>query len=166
MKRLLLLVLSTFLGFNSPLLAEVAKPRVITLGGPVTETAFALGVGGQLVGTDTSSVYPDAATKLPQVGYQRAVAAEGVLALKPDLVLATNEAGPPAALEQIRAAGVKVVLVPNEYSVAGAQAKVRAIAAALGCDAEGDKLAAAIQERVDGVAITIARLWQRKKLAS
>lgn len=121
-----------------------AAERIVSLGGPVTETVYALGAGDLLVGADTSSVYPAAATKLPQVGYQRTVAAEGVLALRPTLVLATDEAGPPAALEQIRGAGVKVVLAPSEHSVAGAQAKVRAIAAALDKTPEGERLAAEI----------------------
>lgn len=121
-----------------------AAERIVALGGPVTETVYALGAGDLLVGADSSSVYPAAATKLPQVGYQRTVAAEGVLALRPTLVLATDEAGPPAALEQIRGAGVKVVLAPSEHSVAGAQAKVRAIAAALGKTPEGEALAAEI----------------------
>lgn len=121
-----------------------AAERIVSLGGPVTETVYALGAGDLLVGADTSSVYPTAATKLPQVGYQRTVAAEGVLALRPTLVLATDEAGPPATLEQIRGAGVKVVLAPSGHSVAGAQAKVRAIAAALGKTPEGERLAAEI----------------------
>ena len=122
----------------------VAAPRIVALGGPVTETVYALGAGELLVGTDSSSVYPEAATKLPQVGYQRTLAAEGILSLKPTLVLASDEAGPPAALEQLRAAGVEISLVPSEHSVAGAQAKVLAIAKVLNRTAEGEKLAAAI----------------------
>lgn len=121
-----------------------AAERIVSLGGPITETVYALGAGELLVGTDTSSVYPAAATRLPQVGYQRTVAAEGVLALRPTLVLATDEAGPPAAIEQIRAAGVRVALAPSEHSVAGAQAKVRAVAAALDKAAEGERLAGEI----------------------
>lgn len=123
--------------------------RVLPLGGPVTETVYALGAGDLVVGTDTSSVYPEAATKLPQVGYQRTLAAEGILSLKPDLVLATDEAGPANVLEQLRTAGVKVVLVPSEHSVAGAQAKVRAVAAALDRAPEGDRLAATVAAQAD-----------------
>ncbi len=140
------------------------KLRLISLGGPVTETVYALGAGDRLVGTDTSSVYPEAAMKLPQVGYQRALAAEGVLALKPDLVLATNEAGPPAAMAQIRAAGVEIVLLPNEYSVAGAQAKVKAIAAALDRQAEGEKLAATIAGQAAEANALVAKAATKPKV--
>lgn len=138
-----------------------AAERVVALGGPVTETVYALGAGDLLVGADSSSVYPAAATKLPQVGYQRTVAAEGVLALRPTLVLATDEAGPPAAIEQIRGAGVKVVLAPSEHSVAGAQAKVRAIAAALGKTPEGERVAAEIgRQAAEAQAIVAKRAGQ------
>ncbi len=134
-----------------------AADRIVALGGPVTETVYALGAGDLLVGADTSSVYPAAATKLPQVGYQRTVAAEGVLALRPTLVLATDEAGPPAALEQIRAAGVKVVLAPSEHSVAGAQAKVRAIAAALDKAPDGERIAAEISRQAAEAQAIVAK---------
>lgn len=123
--------------------------RVLPLGGPVTETVYALGAGDLVVGTDTSSVYPEAATRLPQVGYQRTLAAEGILSLRPDLVLATDEAGPANVLEQLRTAGVKVVLVPSKHSVAGAQAKVRAIAVALDRESDGNKLADRIAAQAD-----------------
>lgn len=152
--KTLLLIGALALGWSTGEAAE----RIVALGGPVTETVYALGAGDLLVGSDTSSVYPEAATKLPQVGYQRTVAAEGVLALRPTLLLATDEAGPPAAIAQIRAAGVRLVLVPSEHSVAGAQAKVRAIAAALDRAPEGERLAGEIaRQAAEAQAIVSAR---------
>lgn len=109
-----------------------APQRVVTLSAPVTETVYALGAGNRVVGTDISSVYPEAARKLPQVGYYRTVSPEGVLSLRPDLVVGTEEAGPPEALRQLRDAGVRVVLVPASPSPQGARDKLAAIAAALG----------------------------------
>ncbi len=69
------------------------SPRIVSIGGPVTEIVYALGADKDLVGVDTSSIYPEAATKLPQVGYQRMLSAEGVLALHPTLILASADAG-------------------------------------------------------------------------
>jgi iron complex transport system substrate-binding protein len=45
-----------------------AQPRIVSVGGAVTETVFALGAQGQLVGVDTTSLFPADATRLPQVG--------------------------------------------------------------------------------------------------
>ncbi|WP_394843038.1 ABC transporter substrate-binding protein [Pendulispora brunnea] len=115
-----------------------AKPtqaaRIVSVGGPVTETVFLLGAGEQVVGTDTSSVHPDKANQLPRVGYQRTLGAEGVLSLTPTLVIAAEEAGPPAALEQIRGAGVRLEIIPSEPSVAAARARIEKVGQLLGRD--------------------------------
>lgn len=112
-----------------PAVAPRAAPtRIVSVGGPVTETVFALGAGGLVVGDDTSSLYPEAATKLPRVGYERTLSAEGVLSLSPSLVIASSEAGPPAVLEQLRSAGVRVELVPGGASVEGAKRRISTIA--------------------------------------
>jgi len=114
--------------------------RIVTVGGAATEIVYALGAENALVGTDTSSVYPEAAQKLPQVGYQRQLSAEGVLSLKPTLVVALPEAGPPAAVRQIEDAGIKVLRVNNESSAEGAKTKIRQIAEALNRREKGEEL--------------------------
>ncbi len=102
-------------------------PRLITVSGAITEVAYALGIEAQLVGTDTTSLYPPAAQKTPKVGYMRQLSAEGLLSLKPDAVIATTEAGPPVVLDQIRSAGVKVELIEADHSWAEVQRKVMAV---------------------------------------
>ena len=67
--------------------AQPAKlPRLVTISGAITEVVYALGAEAQLVGTDTTSLYPAAALKTPKVGYLRQLSAEGVLSLQPDAV--------------------------------------------------------------------------------
>ncbi|MFT4192346.1 MAG: ABC transporter substrate-binding protein [Comamonas sp.] len=131
------------------LAGEGGPPRAIAVGAGVTEIAYALGAQSQLLAVDTSSLYPPEARGLPQVGYQRSLSAEGVLSLAPQVLLAGEEAGPPAVLRQIEAAGVRVVPVRGDYSVAGVLARVQAAAQALGRPREGERLAA-----------DIARQWQ------
>ena len=111
--------------------ADELAQRVVSVGGDVTEIVYALSADSLLVGVDTSSQYPEAATSLPKVGYQRRLSAEGVLSLNPTLVLVSADAGPPAALEQIRQADVRVVVLPDSYTVNVAKKKIRAIASAL-----------------------------------
>jgi iron complex transport system substrate-binding protein len=112
----------------------------VSIGGSVTETVYALGAEENLVGTDTSSIFPEAATKLPQVGYQRQLSAEGVISLKPSLVIALPEAGPPAAIQQIESAGIKVLRVNNESTVEGTKTKIRQIAEALNRKEKGEEM--------------------------
>lgn len=128
--------------------------RIVSIGGPVTEIVYALGAGDHVVATDTSSVYPDRATKLPQLGYQRSIAAEAVLAQRPDLVLASADAGPPAAIAQLRAAGVALAIIPTAQTPDEAAARIRAVGAALHLDAQAGAMADAML--VDTRAATVA----------
>lgn len=124
--------------------------RVITVGGVLTEFVYALGGKDRLVAVDTTSTYPDAAKKLPQVGYQRALSAEGVLAQQPQLILATSDAGPPPAIVQLKASGVAIKIIPHEFSVAGTRSMLRSVAEALKLDAAGRALES-----------TFMQQWQR-----
>lgn len=107
--------------------AQGSLPRLVTVSGAITEVVYALGAQAQLVGTDTTSLYPAAAQATPKVGYMRQLSAEGVLSLKPDAVIATTEAGPPVVMDQIRGAGVKVELVTADHTWEEVRAKVRAV---------------------------------------
>ena len=118
--------------------------RIVSLGGPVTEIVFALGLGDQVVAVDISSTHPPEATTLPQVGYLRAISAEGVASMRPDLMIGTEDAGPPAALEQLRALKTPLILVPAEHSAEGARIKIREVAKALKRVQGGERLVAAL----------------------
>jgi len=106
--------------------------RIVTIGGPVTETVYALGLGDAVVGTDRSSLFPAEILDKPRLDYFRQTSAEGVLSLEPTLVLAVEGSGPPGVLDQIRAAGVPVEMVPEAISVETAEARVRQLAALVG----------------------------------
>jgi iron complex transport system substrate-binding protein len=122
------------------------QPRIVSVGGAVTETAFALGAQGQLVGVDTTSFFPLDATKLPQVGYARTLSAEGVLALKPQLLLASGEAGPPLVLTQLKSAGVRVEVLDDQHRFDGVLARTQRIGALCGREREAAQLTAKLQQ--------------------
>jgi iron complex transport system substrate-binding protein len=137
--------------------AEPAQ-RVVSLGGSVTEIAVALGAGPRLIGRDATSGYPESITALPDVGYIRALSAEGVLGLGPDLIISESGAGPAEAVEALRAAGVPFVEMPGEPTPAGVLDKITAVAAALDLPEQGAALRAevaaglaAAQARADAV---------------
>src|SRR4051812_20647211 len=69
--------------------------RIVSVGGAVTEILYELGLKDRIVAVDTTSLYPvEALKQKPNVGYMRALSAEGVLGLNPSLVLAIDGAGP------------------------------------------------------------------------
>jgi iron complex transport system substrate-binding protein len=128
-----------------PTLAQTAAPRLVTIGGAITEVVYALGAEAQLVGTDTTSLYPAAALKTPKVGYMRTLSAEGLLSLRPDAVIGTTEAGPPVVIDQLRSAGVKVELIVADHSWAEVQRKIVAVGRGAGREAQARDL----QSRLD-----------------
>lgn len=136
---------------------ETSSQRIVTVGGDVTEIAFALGVGDQVVATDDQAVYPAQAEALPKVGYVRRLSAEGVLATDPDLILISGAAGPEDALEQIRAVGIEVVEMPQAYSIEALIEKVTLVAEAVGEVEAGEELVAEIQANWQAAQAEIAK---------
>ncbi|GAB2826591.1 helical backbone metal receptor [Comamonas piscis] len=126
-----------------------AAKRLISLSGALTEIIYLLGAEPLLVGSDTTSNYPEAADKTPKVGYVRQLAAEGVLSLKPDTVIGTTEAGPPVVLQQIAQAGVTVALVQSDHSWDEVLRKIRLVGQATGKQAQAEQLAQRLQTQWD-----------------
>lgn len=83
-------------------------PRWVSAGGALSEWVVELGGEARLVGVDSTSQHPQRLRQLPNVGYQRQLAAEGILALSPAILLGTEEMGPPPVLQQLSAAGVQI----------------------------------------------------------
>jgi iron complex transport system substrate-binding protein len=139
--------------------------RLVVVGGALTEIVYALGAEASLVAVDTTSQYPpDALKRLPNVGYMRALSAEGVLSLKPSVILAEGDAGPPAAIAQLRSAGAALVLLRKSPTPAGVVYKMRAVARVLGREAAGAKLAAAFKADMAALAAAIAKASPRPKV--
>jgi iron complex transport system substrate-binding protein len=133
---------------------HAATPRVVVLGGSIAEIAAALGALGQIVGRDTTSTFPAALLDLPDVGYVRALSAEGVLSLAPDLILAEADAGPPPVIEVLRAAGSRFVTLPGASDGPGVLTKIAATAKALGLP--HDALTARVRADLDRAAALAA----------
>lgn len=143
--------------------AAAQADRVVSIGGDVTEIVYALGQGSRLAGVDQTSMYPKETAALPQVGYLRNLATEGILSLKPDLVLATAQAGPPAVFEQLKDAKIKLVLIPGEESIAGVLAKVDGVAKALGITEKAAPLKASIEKRMAAVDAALKSVTTKTK---
>ncbi|ABS61805.1 periplasmic binding protein [Parvibaculum lavamentivorans DS-1] len=145
--------------------AHAATPaRVVSVGGSTTEIVYALGAGESLVGVDTTSLYPSAATELPNIGYVRQLSAEGLLSLKPDLLLTGSEAGPPAALQQAEAIGVPIVKMSEGYTPEAVERHIETVGKALGREQEAAELRAAFAEDIAAVNAEIAKTTSKPRV--
>ncbi|WP_158583963.1 heme/hemin ABC transporter substrate-binding protein [Salinibius halmophilus] len=115
--------------------------NLVTIDGAITETAYALGAGDRIVAVDTTSSYPAAATELPNVGYVRALSAEGVMSVAPDIIVTNQDAGPAEAISQLTDLGVTVYQLQMDYSAEGVATMIQQVGEAIGETAAGIELA-------------------------
>lgn len=94
-----------------------AAEKLVSIGGDVTEIVYALGAGDEMVARDSTSLRPQAVLKLPDVGYMRQLNTEGILSMRPSMVLSSELAEPSLVLQQLAQNGVKVIRVPGTASV-------------------------------------------------
>lgn len=132
--------------------------RIMTLGPDVSEIAFALGAGERIVAVDRSSRYPQEALAKPNVGYRRTLSVEGLLALRPDLILASEDIGPPETVDILKALSVEVVFIPEDNSLPGILRKVALIATVLGREEEGRALARSVSADFDAALRLVAQV--------
>ena len=144
--------------------ASADAQRIVSVAGSLTEIVYALGAADRLVGVDATSLHPPSARALRQVGYHRSLSAEGILSLAPDLVLASEAAGPPAVLDQVRSAGVPVRIVTHDLSPDGLDRKVREIADILGRKAAGERLISQIRAEFAGALRLVEAARTRPKV--
>lgn len=147
--------------------ASLADPhpdakRIVAIGGSVTEFVYALGQQHRLVARDTTSYYPAEAMALPDVGYMRQLSAEGVLSVRPDLILAEEGAGPPAAVALLKAAGVPFEEIPTGASPDGLLAKADAVTRALAVKDDG--LQSRLRDDLDTAATAAASVTRRQRV--
>ncbi|MDF3145478.1 MULTISPECIES: ABC transporter substrate-binding protein [unclassified Streptomyces] len=146
--------------------------RILPLNGGVAEIVFTLGLGDRVVGRDITATFAEA-KKLPQVTKAHDVSAESVLSLRPTVVLADTDTGPSEAIDQIRDAGVPVVVLDPATELADVPRRTTRIAEALGVPDAGkalnermsDELAAARAAVPKGGKPRVAFLYMRGSAA-
>lgn len=123
--------------------------RVATLGGVFTETAYALGAQDQIAAIDASSFYPPEALEVkPNFGYYRFLSAEPVLAQAPSLIIGNEETGPPEVVQQLRDAGIPVLLLPDGNDVPAARDLITTLGRIFGREKEAADMVATLDADV------------------
>ena len=130
-------------------LAGELPQRWVSAGGALSEWVSVLGAESKLVGVDTTSQHPESLKSLPSIGYQRQLSAEGVLSLKPDVLIGTEEMGPAAVLLQIRGAGVPVEMFSAQADLASLEGNLQHLGRLLGDEAQAAQVFKDYQQQLD-----------------
>ncbi|PIP00152.1 heme/hemin ABC transporter substrate-binding protein [Pleomorphomonas carboxyditropha] len=137
--------------------------RIVVAGGTITEILFALGQGDRVAAVDTTSAFPPEARAKPQIGYMRALSAEGILSQKPDLILVEQGAGPTDALAIIEASSIPVVTIDAPPEADAIPAKIESVGRAVGVEAAAADLAAKVRQDIGALKAEIAAVREKPK---
>ncbi|MFI5803112.1 hemin ABC transporter substrate-binding protein [Streptomyces sp. NPDC051561] len=136
--------------------------RIVPLTGSLNEIVFTLGLGKNVVARDITATF-EQAKSLPVVTRAHDVSAESVLSLKPTVVLADTTTGPTEAVQQIRDAGIPLVVVKPAKELADVDRRIDAVADALGVKAAGAELKKRTGDRIAAVQQDIPQPKDGKK---
>jgi len=138
----LFFVLSFFVTFSY-------ASKIVSVGGSITETVVALGHSNELIGVDLSSSYPKEITsKLPNVGYWIDLPQEGILSLKPEVVITSEQAGPKKLIDSLPSYGIKTHIISDEATLESAKNKINQIAKILNEEKKAQEIIERMQNNI------------------
>jgi iron complex transport system substrate-binding protein len=125
--------------------------RVVSLAPSLTETIYALGLERKLSADTTYCDIPPAAKDKPHVGAPKEPSLEAIVAMRPDLVLASTSINQPMTADALLKLGIPVYTTSDERTVRAMLASTAEIADLLGVKEQGAKMVADLQERLDAL---------------
>jgi iron complex transport system substrate-binding protein len=137
--------------------------RIVSLVPSVTEIVYALNAEGALVGVTDFCDFPPQARRKPRVGGMVAPSLEAVVALRPDLVIATTAGTREDTFTQLTRLAVPVYLV-GVHRVADVAALIERIGGLTGRPAAAESLVARLEQRIDSVKRTVRTLERPRVL--
>ncbi|WP_101847614.1 heme/hemin ABC transporter substrate-binding protein [Zhihengliuella sp. ISTPL4] len=134
---------------------DIDRILPIDISGTIAATVFALGLGDQVVGRDASTQFPGT-EDLPVVTKTgHTLNPEAILELAPTVILTDTTIGPKEVRQQLRDAGIAVVVISGDRRIDTTAALVTEIATALGVPTRGEALTARLDAELDAAVAEI-----------
>ncbi|WP_126972577.1 heme/hemin ABC transporter substrate-binding protein [Gynurincola endophyticus] len=143
-------LVAAFLLFGTNIFAQ---QRIVSLNGTMSEILCALGLEEQIVGVDVTSNYPAVLNSKTKVGYNRTVSAEGILSLRPTLIIGADNEVPAQVISQLKNAKVNMFIGHQEYSVEGTKQLIVALGKATNTEEKAKQVVKDFQQRIDQLTI-------------
>jgi len=132
--------------------------RIVSVSKHLTEMLFALGKGHNIVACDLTSSYPDSAKLLPTVGYHRALNPEGIVSMKPDIIIHSNDIGPASVLPQLEKLQLNVKAFNGANTLDSAKLLLTDLGKFFGAEKQADSLNALLDADMKTVAVEQAKI--------
>jgi iron complex transport system substrate-binding protein len=142
----------------------VSPARIISLAPSITETIYALGLQGRLVGDTDYCDYPPDAQKKPKVGGIINPNLEEIAALRPDLVLVTKSINRLDTVRALDTLGIPTYAATDPHTVAEIISSTQKLADVLGASDAGKSLSDELQGRLSALQTKLAAVPTRRVL--
>ena len=124
--------------------------KLICLAPSIVDDVYSLGAGSDVIAVSDYTAYPADAAKKPSIGAPLNPSLETIIAMHPDLVLATGDFNQIPAIDQLVRYGIPVFMV-NPHGIAGIHKSILSLGHALNRDAEAAALLHDLQAREQSV---------------
>lgn len=121
--------------------------RVIAMAPHVTELLFAAGGGAKIVGAVSYSDFPEAAKRIPQIGSNRQIDMERVIAMKPDLIVVWMHGSSERQIEELRTLGIPM-FHSEPRKLGDIAASLQKMGKLMGTEAVADPAAASLRKEL------------------
>ena len=125
--------------------------RIISLNSNVSEILIAYGLEKSIVGSDVTSQNLWTDKQIKNLGYHRALPPEGILSLKPDLILGSDHMGPNETLKTLTKAKLNIVKLKDPLSSQALKLQVQKIGQLIKASDASDTLTKRIDSKIDTI---------------
>lgn len=150
---------------NTEIVIDKKPEKIVSLMPSNTEITFALGLGDEVVGVSDFDNYPEAATKKEKIGGQE-INLEKIISLKPDIVLAhaSSAHNSEAGLQQLKDAGITVLVVNDAQNFDQVYDSIEMIGKATGEAAKADEMITGMKDKLAGIQEKAREIKEKKKI--
>ncbi len=139
-------------------ITDISRILPVDISGTIAATVFALGLGDSVVGRDSSTGFTGT-EDLPVVTKSgHTLNPEAILELAPTVLLTDTTIGPKEVRQQLRDAGIAVVVLSDDRRLDNTADHVAEVAAALGVPTRGETLIAQLDEALNAAQDEIAEV--------
>lgn len=133
---------------DTGLVLKLKQParRIVSLAPFTTELLFAAGAGDHIIGAVEFSNYPAAARQLPRVGSYNKLDLEGIVRLKPDLIVGWRSGTPDRQVRKLRQLGY-VIYLAEPRKIEDVPETLKRLGRLAGTDRAAGKQAAVFQKQ-------------------
>ncbi|MCB0501246.1 MAG: ABC transporter substrate-binding protein [Bacteroidetes bacterium] len=116
------------------------ETKIISIGGAITETLFALDLGANIQAVDVTSTYPNGVNNIPKLGHLSNISLEGLLNFNPDHVVSINDPAGTGLFQQLKNSDLELELLESPTSIEGTKSIITSIGKVFHKEAEATQL--------------------------